>query len=157
MDPKMVTRDAFTVMGLMECFTHNAEDFEGIWKRFMAYQDQIQPLSTDKAYYGVGFGTEESSKIEYLAGMAVGDVDSLPQGLVLRDVPAARYAVFQCTVKTIHQTYDYIFDEWFPSSPYEHDEPKPLFEHYPPDTATAESPVFLHVPIRLKGESDETA
>ena len=32
MEPRLVERAAFTVMGLQERFTQETEDFEGIWK-----------------------------------------------------------------------------------------------------------------------------
>jgi len=58
-DPKIVTRDAFSVIGLMDRFTDEDGDVGGLWNRFMSFHDQIQPLSTDKVYYGVAFTTEE--------------------------------------------------------------------------------------------------
>ena len=49
--------------------------------------------------------------MDYLAGMAVEGVVDVPEGLTLREVPASRYAVFECTVKTISDTYDWIFQD----------------------------------------------
>ena len=45
MEPRFVERDAFTVLGLQERFTPQTEDFEGIWKRFMRFHDQIHPTT----------------------------------------------------------------------------------------------------------------
>jgi predicted transcriptional regulator YdeE len=74
MEPTMAQREAFTVLGLQERFTPENEDHQGIWQRFTRFHDQIQPHSTDGAYYGVNFGADESQAIDYLAGMAVVDV-----------------------------------------------------------------------------------
>lgn len=95
MEPRIVYREAFNVLGLQERFTPNSEDHEGIWERFMAHHERIKALSAD--------GGEA---IDYLAGMAVADVVEVPDGLTLREIPASRYAVFECTVQTIDDTYD---------------------------------------------------
>ena len=152
MEPTFVDRKAFTVMGVQERFTQETEDFEGIWKRYMAYHDQIHPLSTDGAHYGVCFGTEDAEAMDYLAGMAVPAGTPCPEGLVIRDLPAARDAVFECTVKTIHDTYEFIHQTWIASSPYVFDHPTPDFEQYPPGTESGASPVFIHVPVRAREE-----
>jgi len=158
MEPKMVTRDAFTLMGVMERFAHGNEDFEGIWKRFMRYHDQIQPLSTDKVYYGVYFVIDEGKELDCLAGMAVADVDSIPDGLVVREVPAARYAVFECTVETISDTYDWIFGQWLKTAPYARpgeNSPKADFERYPPATDSGDTPVLIHIVLEDEPEEEQ--
>ena len=108
MEPAFVDRAAFTVMGLQERFTPETEDFEGIWKRYMAHHKTIEALSDAKGWYGVCFGAEDADAMDYLAGMAVPAGTPCPEGLVIRDVPAARDAVFECTVKTIRETYELI-------------------------------------------------
>ena len=148
MGPTFLDRNAFTVMGVQEWFTQETEDFEGIWKRYMAHHDQSHPLSTDGAHYGVCFGSETEDAMDYLAGMAVPAGTACLEGLVVRDVPAARDAVFECTVKTIRDTYEFIHHTWIGSSPYAFDHPKPDFEQYPPGTESGDSPVFIHIPVR---------
>ena len=151
MEPTFVDREAFTVMGLQERFTPDTEDFEGIWKRFMAFHDQIQPHSTDQAYYGVCFSVAGGERRkDYVAGMAVPPGTACPEGLVIREVPAARDAVFECTVATIRNTYDHIFKEWLPAAPADHHPTMPGFERYPPGTDSGDSPVRIHVPVQAK-------
>ena len=94
--------------------------------------------------------------MDYLAGMAVTDVQGVPEGLTLREVPGSRYAVFECTVATISDTYDWIFDQWLKEAPY----PRPGegssradFERYPPATDSGDSPVLLY--IALEDEPDK--
>ena len=60
MEPTLTDRKAFTVMGVQERFTQETEDFESIWKRYMAYHGQIRPLSADGAHCGVCFATEDA-------------------------------------------------------------------------------------------------
>lgn len=151
MKPEFTTRKALTVLGLMEHFAPENEDYEGIWKRFMAYHDQISCLSTDKAYYGVYFDHDEESGLDYIAGMSVKKIEGAPEGLTVRDIPDAYCAVFKCTVKTIGQTYDKIFKNWLPVSQYEQDVPNPVFERYPPNTETGDDPMLIYIPVREKG------
>ena len=149
MEPEIVEREAFTVLGVQERFAPGLEDFEGIWMRaFMARHQEIHPLSTDKAYYGVCFHVEGEDGMDYLAGMAVPADTACPEGLAAREVPAARDAVFECTVDTIHETYEHVHGPWVARAPYAFDWPKPSFEQYPPDTESGDSPVLIHVPIR---------
>jgi predicted transcriptional regulator YdeE len=107
-EPKIGRKETFALLGLQEHFTQETEDFEGIWKRFMRYEAQIGPHSVDGAFYGANYAPRSGTGMDYLAGMAVGEVESVPEGLTLREVPGSRYAVFECTVKTISDTYDWI-------------------------------------------------
>jgi predicted transcriptional regulator YdeE len=134
----------------MERFPYQQDDFEGIWKRFMAYEGQISPLSIDKAYYGAYYPNHDKS-MDYLAGMLVEDVREAPESLTLCEVPEARWAVFECTVATIPQTYHTIFQGWLPTAPYEHAGPNPdAFERYPPQTNSGDTPVLIHIKVREK-------
>jgi len=55
-EPKILTRDAFKVMGVVVRCNPMSADHTGMWeKQYMPYHDQISPLSTDKAYYCVYF------------------------------------------------------------------------------------------------------
>jgi predicted transcriptional regulator YdeE len=153
MEPQFVERDAFTVMGVQERFTPETEDFEGIWKRYMAHHKAIEALSDAQGWCGVCFGSEEAGAMDYLAGMAVPRGAACPEeGLVVREVPAGRYAAFACTVATIRETYEFIHHSWLGDSPYVLDDPRPCFEHYAPGTDSGESPVLIHVPVRERGD-----
>lgn len=150
MEPSIICKEAITLLGLQERFTPDNEDHEGIWKRFMEYHDQIQVLSTDGAYYGANFAADEGRATDYLAAMAVENVDDVPQGLTLRELPASRYAVFECTVATISDTYDWIFGQWLNTNPYPRPaetSPKADFERYPPATDSGDTPVLLHIAL----------
>jgi predicted transcriptional regulator YdeE len=149
----MITeRDGFVVLGTMTRITpadENSETYGLIWKNFESYHNRIKPMSTDGAYYGVSFTTGEEGGFDYVAGMAVADVDASPQGLVLRHIPPARFAVFECPVQSIGDTYRAIFSEWLPSSPYTLSVSAPSFEQYPPE-GEKESLVRIHIPIEAK-------
>ena len=151
MEPRIVRKETFALLGLQEHFTRETEDFEGIWKRFMRYEAQISPHSVDGAFYGANYAPKTGTGIDYLAGMAVGEVQDVPEDLILREVPSSRYAVFECTVRTISDTYDWIFGEWLQTASYPRpgpDSPKADFERYPPATDSGDTPVLLHIALK---------
>lgn len=150
-EPKITQRDEFLVMGTLTRIapgTESGEQFAAIWNGFEERREQIESHSTDKKYYGVSFATSEAGRFDYVAGMAVTPVENIPDGLVVRQVPAATYAVFACPVQSIGQTYGYIFGEWRSNSRYQIDNSAPSFEQYPP-AADAQSPVLIHIPVRV--------
>jgi predicted transcriptional regulator YdeE len=149
----IVERDAFTVMGTLTRVTpdqENADTYGGIWKQFESYDANMKPLSIDRRYYGVSFAADQKGVTDYLAGMMVADnATPFDKQLVVRKVPAARYAVFKCTVQTIVQTYQYIFSQWLPSSRYEINPAGGSFEQYAPKD-WQNRPVFIHIPVKNK-------
>ncbi|MBK8479221.1 MAG: GyrI-like domain-containing protein [Opitutaceae bacterium] len=118
-----------------------------IWKQFEACQAEISPHSLDARYYGVSFAAAPDGSFDYLVGMIVGKESTPPEGVQVREVPAATYAVFACEVHAIGPTYGHIFGEWRAASGYEVDPTKCVFEQYPPATET-NAPVLIHVPLR---------
>lgn len=152
MHAKIIRKKAFWVLGLQETFTEENEDHEGLWKRFMAHHDAIAPLRAADGYYGAYFGTalEGRPPLDCLAGMAVEQTDDVPESLTLRCVPASTFAVFECTVATIHETWGRIFGEWLPESGYEEDDGSANFDWYPPDCKGG-SVVLLHLAVRMEG------
>jgi predicted transcriptional regulator YdeE len=148
--PDIVRREGFLVMGTVthrKPATDRPEVFEAIWSDFETRQQSIKRHSADSKYYGVSFAVGPDGRFDYMAGMAVRPVAEAPEGLEVRKIPAASYAVFACPVQSIGQTYRYIFSEWRAESGYEIDNAAPAFEEYPPPTDT-NAPALLHIPIR---------
>jgi predicted transcriptional regulator YdeE len=151
MDPKIVDRDAFKVMGVIGHFDSVAEDHSPLWEKdFMMFHDQIKSLSTGAGYYGVYLGADHTKPMDILAGMVVQDAAGAPAGVEVREVPAATYAVFECLFQEIGSTYGYIWDEWLESSAYEQDMAKLGFDYYPPATTDGSSPMEIWLPIKKK-------
>jgi predicted transcriptional regulator YdeE len=114
----------------------------------MRYHDQIQTLSTDGAYYGANFADQEG--LTYLAGMAVQEAAEPVEGVEARQIPAALYAVFECTVDGIGPTYGYVWFQWPPAGPYDQDKAGLGYDYYPPGTTVGDSPVEVWAPVRQK-------
>ena len=152
MEPKIIERDGFAVSGTLNRISPEKESIENyrmIWESFETYRAQVMPHSTDMAYYGVSFATGEEGVIDYIAGMAVEDNYDVSEGLSMRRIPAARYAVFECSVTDIGKTYNYIFREWLPKAPYEFNGSAPAFEMYPPESED-QSRASIYIPIKEK-------
>ncbi len=147
MEPQIVEKETFSVMGVQSASPFETDDFGPIWEEYMAHHGKVEPYSTDGAHYGVTFPGDEEGGLEYLAGMAVEGVEGAPEGLVLREVQGGRYAVFGCTVEAIHDTYEHIFHEWEPPAGYEVDSSRVGFERYRHDAAEGEPSVSVYVPI----------
>lgn len=152
MEPKYLELDAFTVMGVQVHSMPDQVAFGALWENeFMPHHDAIRAVSTDGAYYGVWFPHHGDGIPDYLAGMAVPGGTTAPEGLTLREVPASRYAVFECAMDAIGATYRYVYEEWLPSSPFEFPPGGADYEYYPPEGATDVSPA-VYIPIREKQE-----
>jgi predicted transcriptional regulator YdeE len=150
MEPSILHVDEFVLMGTatrIKMGSESTEEFGTIWKNFELWHEQIKSHSTDQCYYGASFGTEQQGFIEYVAGVAVENVENSPEGLVLRKIPEGQFAVFSCPVQAIGETYRHIFGEWLTTSGFQLDGSVPSFEKYPPAGDTM-SPVLIHIPIR---------
>ena len=150
MEPKIVRREAFVVMGVVGHFRSAAENFGPLWNEYMTFHEQIEPLSVGEGHYGVYLGADHTKPIDYLAGMAVQDAAGAPGGVEVREVPAALYAVFECSFQAIGPTYGHIWDEWLQSSAYEQDTSKPGFDYFPPGTTDGDSPMEIWFPVKKR-------
>ena len=82
--------------------------------------------------------------------MAVQGDPPIPDGWIVREVPAAVYAVFETTLRDVGSATEHGLIRWLPKSGYELDSPKPRFDLMPPDTTGPDSPVSVWIPVRKK-------
>jgi len=153
MEPTICSREAFAVMGIsnrMSIAEESSADYKKIWSDFEKYNEPLKKISTDKKYYGVTFATEKQDVVDYVVGMAVPqETAPIDDGLIVRPIPVAEYAVFECPVQNIGPTYQYIINKWLPNSPYTISSVAPCFEEYPPE-AQEKLPVRIHISISKK-------
>ena len=151
MNPRMAIHGSFRVLGVVSRVrrgSESAELFARIWRAFESHKEKIEPLATERAYVGVSFPTAEEAVTDYLAGMRVPAGAGAPEGLEARTIPEGEFAVFECPVEAIGETYRRIFAAWLPNAAVEFDATRPAFEEYRGD-APAE-PVRLHIPVRQR-------
>ncbi len=127
MEPRIVTKPAFTVVGLpFTGFISNAPYEEGkenneiglVWDEFNRRCGEIKNICGPA--YGLCFGMPNEREPWYIAGLEVAQADEIPAGMMSMSVPAQKYAVFPCTLGAIGATYRYITEEWQPKTGHEH-------------------------------------
>jgi predicted transcriptional regulator YdeE len=149
MNAEIVNRSDARVLGIAARINPSEADYDDLWhRRFDPREPEVNPLAIDPGYVGVYYyGTGEPGMMDFVAGMIVGDVAEVPEGLVLRALPGGTYAAFSCTLRTLSETWRAIYAEWLPASGYAEDESRPGIEYFPPGTAGSDEPATIYVPI----------
>jgi predicted transcriptional regulator YdeE/DNA-binding transcriptional MerR regulator len=115
MQPKIVNRPAFKVVGLSYVGKNEHGEISQMWGRFNQVSHAIQSINNKEAF-GLCFSTVEGAsrpgEFEYVSGFEVADDKAIPAGMAYRSVPAYKYAVFTHTGKldTLGETYQYIYN-----------------------------------------------
>ena len=152
MEPTFVTREAFHVLGVHARVRPESADYHHIWKnRFEPHRDHIESVAARQGYYNVYFACKAPGWADLVAGMEVAADEAAPTGAVLREVPAADYAVFKCPLSAIGTTWAFVYETWLPGSDeFAEDGAKACFEYFPPDFDTGKVPLLTHVPLKPK-------
>jgi predicted transcriptional regulator YdeE/DNA-binding transcriptional MerR regulator len=152
MEPKFVNLPAFTVVGMSYVGKNENQEIAQMWGQFNPRSNQVQHAIHDAAL-GVCLmppGLPEGV-FEYVAGYKVEKVESVPEGMVAREVPAQQYAVFAHvgSLEKLHDTYAYIYHVWLPKSGYQRTD-GPDFEYYDDDfkNFAPDSRFYLYVPVK---------
>ena len=149
MEPKVVTKPAFTVVGMLCHGKNENNEIPQLWREFMPRAQEIRQVATPHCAYGVCGELDKGDEFDYLAGFGVTGIDEIPAGMTSWEVPEQTYAVFPCTLKSIHQAYEYAFQTWLPQSGYQRAE-GPDFELYDEDfDSQAQDPeLAIYIPIK---------
>ncbi len=149
MEPKLVSREAFTVAGLLHRGQADGAKYGALWGQFFARIGELQNVVDPHCAYGVMANYDEASgEFDYVAACEVASGEGLPAGFEAVAVPAADWAVFPTSMGELAQTYPYIYSTWLPNSGYQHG-PAPEFELYGEtfDPANPASPFEIYIPV----------
>jgi AraC family transcriptional regulator len=131
MEPNVVSLHAFTVVGMKYRGKNEQNEIPQLWGQFAPRVSEIQHKVQEDATYGVMSNYDEvSGEFDYWASLKVTQAVDLPAGMEGVEVPAATYAVWECTLPTIHQAYQQAH-AWFAQSEHENSG-TPEFEYYGP-------------------------
>jgi predicted transcriptional regulator YdeE len=146
MEPKIVTKPAFTAVGLMYFGKNENNEIPQVWGKLNPRHEEIKHRAGPA--YGICGDLEDDGRFHYLAGYEVSETTDLPADMEKWDIPEQQYAVFPCNLKTIHETYQYIFETWLPQSGYTRAD-GPDFEFYGEefDMATGEG-LAIYLPVK---------
>jgi predicted transcriptional regulator YdeE len=149
MEPKIVTKPAFSVVGLLYHGKNENNEIPGLWEQVNPRFDEIKAKVDPPIGYGVCGSMDDQGAFDYMAGFEVTRVEGVPAGMTSWEVPEQTYAVFPCTLKTIHDAYQYAFQTWLPSSGYQQGE-GPDFELYDEefDHADPDPRLTIYIPIK---------
>ncbi len=151
MEPKIVTKPAFMVVGMKYVGKNEHQEISQMWGQFDQRIPEIKNLVPDRSYGVCSMieGVEEGA-FEYVAGFEVTRIENLPAGMVARMVPQQTYAVFEHwgSLAALRQTYEYIHQAWIPQSGY-HIPNSPELEIYDDQFKgfSPESVFFIYIPI----------
>jgi AraC family transcriptional regulator len=117
LEAKIETRLGFTVVGVKYRGKNENEEIPRLWDMFWPRHAEIQERTASHEAYGVldNFDVERGD-FDYIAGVAVERELDPPAGMTLKHIPAQTYAVFECTLPTLMETFREINEVWFPNS-----------------------------------------
>ncbi len=157
MEPKIIMKNGFSVIG-MECQMSQEEKEAGfnpaveLWNKFNNRKGEIANAIPNVNIGLSPYETGYDAKHSYIAGVEVAKVDKVPDGMVVRTVPAAKFAVFMIKGKISEwgKQFDFIFGKWIPESKYEFDtvDSMEVYGEKAKDINSEEYEYELYLPIK---------
>lgn len=150
LEPTIVDLPALRVVGLPYRGTNRQGEIPGLWPSFQRRADQIPNRTAPGVTLGVCLPVPQMTDASEIDWLWAAEVDaapaSLPHGMVLRILPASRYAVFthRGSVEQLAETYRYIMGAWFPRTAYTPVQ-APDFELY---DASSPDVVTIYMPLQ---------
>ena len=125
MECKIVEKGAMKFVGMHRRSTQKNNTIPQLWEEFMERGKEIRHVVNPNVAFGVCFHEEvenftDETPFSYLAGMEVDSMDDIPEGMMVREIPAAKYAVFthKGSLETLGETYQAIYFKWAKETEY---------------------------------------
>ncbi|OGO01545.1 MAG: hypothetical protein A2Y90_04275 [Chloroflexi bacterium RBG_13_52_12] len=162
MDYTIIEKPAFKVAGRIRKFTtvnkQNLVEIPKWWEAFSNSPERQQIANvagkkpgdvTGGQILGICFDAGQNEEFSYAIAVELPKGKS-PKPFETLDIPAATWAIFDITIDDIQQCWKQIYEEWFPSTGYEHSG-GPEFEVYlPGDFSNPAMPCQVWVPVVKK-------
>ncbi|MFQ5813600.1 MAG: GyrI-like domain-containing protein [Anaerolineae bacterium] len=117
MEPKIVERSAFTVVGMHYYGQNENNEIPQMWQEFGPRIQEIEHVVNPHVAYGISDNMdEETGEFDYVAGFEVSNAADIPEGMVSWEVPAGTYAVFTTTLPRIGETFQHAYRTWMPEA-----------------------------------------
>jgi len=148
-EPKIVDRAAFTVVGLKYHGKNAENEIPQMWGVFGPRMGEIKQVVNLHVAYGVCDNfCQDSGEFDYIAGFEVNSATDIPEGMVSWEVPEQTYAVFTCTLPTLAETFQYAYKSWLPQSGRQRTA-GPEFElydeHFDPKDLNSEMEIYIPI------------
>jgi AraC family transcriptional regulator len=152
MKPKLADMPGFTVMGLIRKFTpQTMPQIPKLWEEFAPGMDAL-PGRKGKRSFGLMLDHTwgDNPIATYMVAIEVEPATAPPKGMELRQVPAARYAVwtFEDHISGIGPFIQGVYEEWLPASGLAHTA-APDFEMYDERWTPERGPLDYCIPVEL--------
>lgn len=154
MKPEIIFKEEFYVVGLRYFGSNQNGEIPELWDEFNKRYDEIEN-KVSGGCIGLCEHVEnfdpDSSKFEYVCCCEVSKTTVIPDGMVLRKVPAQKYARFvhKGPVDSLGETYDKIFGEYLPDHDL-HTAVAADFEYYGDEFefGSENSIMYVYIPIK---------
>ncbi len=150
MEAQILAKPAFTVVGIKYRGKNENREIPQLWDQFIPRLGEITHRAQPMASYGlIGNFDPSTGEVDYVAGLGVENVASMPKDMVCWHVPAGQYAVFTTKLSDNFQAfYHGIYTCWLPQSGYQHGG-TPDFEYYDKHFKGGnEDPFYIYIPIK---------
>jgi predicted transcriptional regulator YdeE/DNA-binding transcriptional MerR regulator len=120
MEPKIITKPAFKTVGLSYIGKNEHDEIGQLWGQFIPRLNEPKRINPQNSY-GLCFSEAKGAKegeFEYIAAVEAADDQNIPAGMVYREVPEQKYAVFTHHGKldNLQETYHYVYNTGLPQS-----------------------------------------
>ena len=148
--PQLITKPAFTVVGLLLRTQPMSPEIPALWDKFVPRIGEIPHPTEGHISYGLmGRFDQATGLFDYMAGNPVTQVDQLPTGMSRWDLATNTYAVLETTLTGIGETMNYLYQTWLPASDYQAVD-APSFERYGEAFSPDNPVVEIYVPVTKK-------
>ncbi len=116
MEPKIVERSGFNVIGLRYFGKNEKGEIPTLWSDLMSRAGEIKDKSQSMESYGLMGMMDKEGNFEYIACIPVDRVSEIPEGMVAREINNAKYLVFTHVgnAEKMKETYDFVYNKYCP-------------------------------------------
>jgi AraC family transcriptional regulator len=120
MEPRIVDRTAFTVVGMCYHGKNENNEIPKLWETLNPRVREIKARVDNQVAYGISANMDQNTgAFDYIAGFEVSSSEEIPEGMVRFDVPGGKYAVFRTTLPRLGETFMHAYRTWAPQSGYQ--------------------------------------
>lgn len=150
MEIQVVSQPAMCFLGVEQRFISDTEDpgYSNLWfNKFMPKESEFKKHKIDDSYYALVLNNSSDGSWTYMPCIRTNEMQTLPEGMVLRKLRAAQFLEFETTVADIGDKWAQI-EEWLKNNnKYSPKVDLHSYELYLPNTNRPESKVLIYVPI----------
>lgn len=152
MEVKIITKPAFTVVGLEYFGKNENNEIKALWANECDRLDnEVRHTAQTpvQEWFGICGELDDKGNFRYLAAVEVTAPKDLPAGMTSWEIPEQTYAVFPGRILDIHHIYEYAHGTWIPENGYKRAD-GPDFEFYDMNfnSEDPESILYIYIPIK---------